>query len=58
MTNEPLADALDMSNALLRLLTDLQDDDPGDNEAHFAPRLAVALTKAQDLVNAIQELAQ
>lgn len=54
----PIGQALDMANAALRLLNDLHDDDPGDNEAHFLPRLAVARTKAQDLVNAIQELSR
>lgn len=56
MPNEPLADAHDMASAVLRLLTDLHDDDPGDNDAHVGPRLIAARTLAQNLVNAIREM--
>lgn len=53
---EPLAQALEMANALLRLLNDLHDDDPGDNEIVVAPVLHRARHQAQDLVNTLQEV--
>ena len=53
-----IGQALAAAQTALRLLDELHEDDPGDDEARFAPRLAVARTKAQDLVNAIQELSR
>lgn len=58
MTNEPLAQALQMAAAALRLLNDLQDDDPCDDEARVAPLVDRALQQAQDLVNTLQELSR
>lgn len=57
MTNPeraPLAQAIDMAAALLRLLNDLHDDDPGDNETVVAPVLQRARQQAQDLVNTLE----
>lgn len=59
MTNPdraPLAQALDAAQTLLRLLNDLHDDDPGDNEIVVAPVLHRARQQAQDLVDALQEV--
>jgi hypothetical protein len=55
MTNEPLTTALAKATALLRLLNDLHDDDPGDNEVVVAPVLHRARQQAQDLVDTLQK---
>jgi hypothetical protein len=53
---EPLTDALNMAMAALRLIDQLIDDDPGDNEAHVAPRLRRAQEHAQNLVMELKEV--
>jgi hypothetical protein len=53
---EPMAQALEMASALLRLLNELADDDPGDNEARVAPRLLRAQKHAQNLVLELKEV--
>ena len=53
---EPLADALAQAQAVLRLIDQLIDDDPGDDEAHVAPRLLRARENAQNLVLELKEI--
>lgn len=54
--NEPLRRALAMAEAVAQFLDDLDNDEPGDDEARFAPRLERAQVKADDLVSALQRL--
>ena len=56
MTNEPLTQVLDMATAVLRLIDQLIDDDPCDDEAHVAPRLHRAQEHAQNLVLELKEI--
>jgi hypothetical protein len=52
----PTRRALAMAQAIARYLDELDQDDPGDDEARFAPRLRLALCKADDLVNALHNM--
>ena len=56
MPNEPLADALAQATAVLLLIDQLIDDDPGDEEARIAPRLLRAQEHAQNLVLELKEI--
>ena len=56
MTNEPLKEALNAATAALRLIDQLIEDDPGDDEAHVAPRLLRAQEHAQNLVLELKEI--
>lgn len=53
---EPLRKALAMVRAVQRFLDDLDDDEPGDDEARFGPRLEHAQGKASELVHALRRL--
>lgn len=53
-----IGQALDAARTTVRLLTDLQQDDPSDDEARVAPLVDRALQQAQDLVNTLQELSR
>jgi hypothetical protein len=57
MTNEPMAHALETAQALLRLLTDLLDDDGCDDDVVVTPRLNRAHQHAQRVVNELMEIA-
>lgn len=52
----PIGQALDAAQTALRLLDQLHEDDPGDNEPHNAPRLARARQHAQHLVAQLKEI--
>jgi len=53
-----IGQALNAARTAVRLLTDLQQDDPSDDEARVAPLVDRALQQAQDLVNTLQELSR
>ena len=56
--NEPMRRALAMVEAVAEFLNDLDDEEPGDDEARFAPLLERAQRKAQDLVNVLHDIVE
>lgn len=56
-SNEPTAEALIMLSAIRQHLADLEDDDPGDEEATFTERLAVAAATCEDFEQTLHTLA-
>lgn len=56
MTNEPLKEALNTATAVLRLIDQLLDDDPSDDDTRIVPALRRAQEHAQNLVLELQEV--
>ena len=52
----PIEIALELAQALRDVLHELNADDPGDHEAHNAPRLTRAERHAASVVNLLTEL--
>lgn len=52
----PIDIALDLAHALRDVLHELNQDDPGDDEAHNAPRLERAERHASSVVRLLTEL--